>query len=325
MRDLLPVYRDSTREFYADTARYYVLPHFQTLMLSDITPRFVQAYMNQYARTYSRSLQKHVRATLNSLFNTAVSWRYLKENPCKGLRLPHGKPVQRAQVLSPAQISLLVNHLLTPFREMVLVAATTSLRPSELWGLGWCDIDESGIHVRQRLYRRHVGPTKTLQSVRDIPLASEVLNQLNPLRGQPDSLVFHAAKGGPVRSDEVIQSIRPIAEKLGLPAFTRRSFRRSAETLMHNNGISLKTQSAVLGHSNVNTTVLYAEPTEEGKQAAAKLLGELTCASFAQIESKPVGGLAKCWCERGDSNPHPLRDQILSLARLPIPPLSHNV
>jgi hypothetical protein len=30
----------------------------------------------------------------------------------------------------------------------------------------------------------------------------------------------------------------------------------------------------------------------------------------------------KTWCERGDSNPHPLRDQILSLARLPIPPLS---
>ena len=28
------------------------------------------------------------------------------------------------------------------------------------------------------------------------------------------------------------------------------------------------------------------------------------------------------WCERGDSNPHTLRYQILSLARLPIPPLS---
>ena len=32
---------------------------------------------------------------------------------------------------------------------------------------------------------------------------------------------------------------------------------------------------------------------------------------------------SELWCERGDSNPHPLRDQILSLARLPIPPLSH--
>src|SRR6185369_13456628 len=30
------------------------------------------------------------------------------------------------------------------------------------------------------------------------------------------------------------------------------------------------------------------------------------------------------WCERGDSNPHTFRYQILSLARLPIPPLSQN-
>ena len=28
------------------------------------------------------------------------------------------------------------------------------------------------------------------------------------------------------------------------------------------------------------------------------------------------------WCERGELNPHPLRDWILSPARLPIPPLS---
>jgi hypothetical protein len=31
------------------------------------------------------------------------------------------------------------------------------------------------------------------------------------------------------------------------------------------------------------------------------------------------------WCERGDSNPHTFRYQILSLARLPIPPLSQNM
>jgi hypothetical protein len=36
----------------------------------------------------------------------------------------------------------------------------------------------------------------------------------------------------------------------------------------------------------------------------------------------PVPCSLGSWCERGDSNPHPLRDQILSLARLPIPPLS---
>ena len=31
---------------------------------------------------------------------------------------------------------------------------------------------------------------------------------------------------------------------------------------------------------------------------------------------------ANAWCERGDSNPHGFTRQILSLVRLPIPPLS---
>ena len=33
--------------------------------------------------------------------------------------------------------------------------------------------------------------------------------------------------------------------------------------------------------------------------------------------------LNESWCERGELNPYPLRDWILSPARLPIPPLSH--
>jgi hypothetical protein len=31
------------------------------------------------------------------------------------------------------------------------------------------------------------------------------------------------------------------------------------------------------------------------------------------------------WCERGDSNPHGFTRQILSLVRLPVPPLSHDL
>jgi hypothetical protein len=33
--------------------------------------------------------------------------------------------------------------------------------------------------------------------------------------------------------------------------------------------------------------------------------------------------ISRTWCERGDSNPHGFTRQILSLVRLPIPPLSH--
>ena len=36
-----------------------------------------------------------------------------------------------------------------------------------------------------------------------------------------------------------------------------------------------------------------------------------------------VESILNCWCERGDLNPHGFTRQILSLVRLPIPPLSH--
>src|ERR1700691_3688764 len=40
-------------------------------------------------------------------------------------------------------------------------------------------------------------------------------------------------------------------------------------------------------------------------------------------KSRPTPEQILCWCERGDSNPHGLPRQILSLVRLPISPLSH--
>ena len=287
--DLLPTYRDSTRRFYRDTAKSYIYPRFKDALLSEVRPLDVQAFINGFGHTYSRSVLKHLRATLNCLFNTAVTWRYLKENPAKGLRLPPGKPVTRAQVLTPAQIGLLIKHLLNPYREMVLLAATTGLRSSELWGLRWVDVDENSVHVRQRLYRRHMGETKTPQSVRTIPLASAVLVELNQRRGQPEELVFHGPSGGPIRSDEVLHKrILPVAQKLGLPAFTWRSFRRSAESAMHEGGISLKAQSAMLGHTNPNTTLLYAETNESAKKAAAEVLGNLFCANLAQEALRPM-------------------------------------
>ena len=39
-------------------------------------------------------------------------------------------------------------------------------------------------------------------------------------------------------------------------------------------------------------------------------------------ENNPQVVEGKPWCERGDSNPHGFTRQILSLVRLPIPPLS---
>lgn len=292
-RDILPTYREATRKFYHDTAKAWVAPRFKPDgLLKDIRPADLQQFLNSFSPHYSRSVLKHIRATLNCLFKTAVIWQYLEKNPAAGLRLPPGKPVVRAVVLPPAAISRLISHLFTPYREMVIIASTTGLRPTELWGLQWgdFDFDQAVLHVQRRVYRRHVGEPKTPQSDRVIPLASVVIDALQPLCGDPTAFVFHGESADtPLRPDGLLSKyILPVARALGLPDFTWRSFRRSAESAMHNAGIPMKAQQAMLGHTNPSTTLLYAETNEESKRAAAEELGSQMFPELSHVASAIV-------------------------------------
>jgi hypothetical protein len=59
------------------------------------------------------------------------------------------------------------------------------------------------------------------------------------------------------------------------------------------------------------------------QQSAARAQLEAASREVDPMENQPEVVGDKAWCERGESNPHGFPRQILSLVRLPIPPLSH--
>ncbi len=65
-----------------------------------------------------------------------------------------------------------------------------------------------------------------------------------------------------------------------------------------------------------------SEPPAEilSKRSASKDLSSITLVVGIPRSARNV----RHWCERGDSNPHGFTRQILSLVRLPIPPLSQS-
>ena len=69
----------------------------------------------------------------------------------------------------------------------------------------------------------------------------------------------------------------------------------------------------------------YDITSERDLQEASEKIaaGKAVYSDFTQtlVPSTEAPGLTD-WCERGDSNPHGFTRQILSLVRLPIPPLS---
>ena len=90
----------------------------------------------------------------------------------------------------------------------------------------------------------------------------------------------------------------------------------------------------IAGHSPITITQRYVHPqadaiepafrqTEDAASAVLPLDGEDQVGKIGNRAGKPNSqGSVSGWCERGDLNPHGFPRQILSLVRLPIPPLS---
>jgi len=294
-RDLLPTYRESTRHFYMSTAQRWIFPYFKDYRTADITPSDVQQFINLFAGKYSVSVLKHVRATINCLFQAAVDWRYTKDSPASSLRLPQGLPAARAKVLPPEQLSMVIGQLSEPYRTLVMIAATTGLRESELFALKHEDFDLSSglLTVQRRVCRGKLGEVKTKKSERQLPLCPEVMEAVRSLsHGGPFLFLEPDGSGESSLEHRTRDEFVRVGKKLGIPHFTWRSFRRSVESAMHNHGVSLKAQQALLGHSNPNMTLVYAETDERAKREAVEELGKLIFPKFSQVAISVATGVA---------------------------------
>ncbi len=81
---------------------------------------------------------------------------------------------------------------------MVVFAAATGLRPSELFGLEWRDVDrEAGVvYVRRAFANGRLKQTKTRLSNRAVPLQAKALEALDQLQPSENPILFANTRGG---------------------------------------------------------------------------------------------------------------------------------
>jgi integrase len=131
---------------------------------------------------------------------------------------------------------------------------------------------------------------KTEGSEREIPygdLVREALERLADSERKAPGFLFVTALGNLFTAQEVTKRVfRALAQALRIPAFTWRSFRRSAETALHTGGVPLKVQQEILGHSNPNMTLLYADPDIADRRKVLGRLDALLLPTVAKLEEK---------------------------------------
>ena len=108
---------------------------------------------------------------MSLLFKSRPAVLIFDRNPIKLVR-QSAKRRTAPSVLTPAEFKLLLDHLEIRERALVLLAASTGLRQSELFALRWGDIDfsQSTMNVMRSIAYCHVGRCKTEASQKPVPV-----------------------------------------------------------------------------------------------------------------------------------------------------------
>ena len=348
--------KSSTTDFYRDYQNRYVIPRFGSVQLTAIARDEIKVFIADLcARGLSKNTIRLAVASLRVVLSSAVEDGTIQSNPAfrLGRMVASGRPEQKAQAMEPEEVERLLKAAREYCHEIYpafVIAVRAGLRQGELLALKWGDLQfgeneddpDRYILVERRWYRGQFSTTKGGKA-RRVDMSKELRRTLLELRDQrllaafgqgrtaiSDDLIFAGEDGKPLRARKLVESyFLPTLERAGLRRFRFHDLRHTFGSLLIEAGAPLPYVRDQMGHSSIQITAdKYVHLIPRRNVHFIDRLDSLTSpqqsATQTQPEKEPSEvATVSAWCERGDSNPHPLRDQILSLARLPIPPLSH--
>ncbi len=135
---------------------------------------------------------------LRQVLNRAVAWGLIDYSPAKrGVPNPMRRSKEKRPFESWQQLEAVADRRGSVYGPMVVFAAATGLRPSELFALEQRDIDRAlgVVYVRREYANGRLKHTKTRLRTRAVPLQAVALAALDRLPPSQSSLLFPNARG----------------------------------------------------------------------------------------------------------------------------------
>jgi integrase len=218
---------------------------------------------------------------LRQVLNRAVAWRLIEENPAKrGVPNPGRRCREQRPFESWAQIRSVAERLGPRFGPMVVFAAATGLRPSELFALEQGDLDRGAgvVHVRRAYANGRVKHPKTRLSRRAVPLQAIALEALDQLRPRGESpLLFPNARGDHLDFRNFNRrQWKPVQRALGIePLRDLYDLRHTYATFALRAGVPVFAVSRFMGTSIAMIDLHYGHLAVDSYQHAVSLLDAL--------------------------------------------------
>lgn len=256
----------------------HILPMLKEKCVEDISSADIQMIFNSMGNDVTKATKNKVRSVLSMVFNQALDEGIIEKSPLdsRSLRIK-GKESTATKPYSVENMQYLVSHIdileNEQDRAYIALAALHPLRPEEVLGLQWQDID----FVMQCIYVRRavthpsrnlgmVGDTKTTASKRRIALVPQVKKYLQP--GKPHDFLL----GGehPLSYTQVRRMCDRIQKQINFPERIQpRRFRTTVLTDIYDMTKDIKSAQAAAGHTTAAMTLKYYVKGRQNSQDTA--------------------------------------------------------
>ncbi len=242
--------------------------------LDKLTPSAVTGFLNgMSASGLAPATVNRVRSVLTQALRLAEIDGLVSRNVAALTDpVPLGRTSSRS--MSEAQAATLLEATSTHrLGSLFVVQLTMGLRPGEVTGLIWedVDLDEQVLHVRRSMKnnrgRLEFGEPKTRRSVRSLQiplLTSERLREhrraqrYERLEAGPlwndHGLVFSTEVGTPIDPSNLRRTLNRITDSAGLGQWAPNELRHSAVSIMSAAGVPIEAISDQVGHETTRTT-----------------------------------------------------------------------
>jgi integrase len=293
--------RKSYRQNCESMQRVHISPAVGSRLVAEVTTADVEALARAMLRRGLAPMSvRNIITFLHSVFGLAVDRGWCLSNPVARAAWPRrrrsGDASADLQFLTvpelEAVISAIPNEVLRRppaptrrgrrgpapppppdvlgpvLRVLILAAAVTGLRQSELLGLRWRDIDVTAnrLRVRNAFVRgEHSSEGQSdLSTRRSVPMADWLAQDLASWRHRTpfdadDDLVFaHPELGKPLDPSKVTRRFKAACQDAGVREIRFHDLRHTFATSLAASGAPLRSIQEFLGHADLKTTQIYA-------------------------------------------------------------------
>ena len=293
-----PKIRQTTMECYENRIYNHIIPEIGKIPLCKLTQNDLQQFyarlkkggrrrfVEYYGEGLSDRMVRSCHTTCRTAFEKAVTEGLITTNPAIGCRLPP-KKAKEMQVLTQDEIRrFLIQAHEEGYYEFFLLELTTGMRRGEILGLQWKDVNfaTGELHIKRQVVKKgaqtQITKPKTKSSIRTILLPPGMVEILAELKKNATcDWVFPSPvkEGEPRNPDSLYGRFQKILQRAQCKKVRFHDLRHTFATMALENGIDIKTLSAMIGHISAETTLnIYSHITDTmQRQAAVKIDREI--------------------------------------------------